>query len=79
MSKKENQGGTTGAFFRINSDTYKNFVRKAQDSKVLAVKGQSQKEVVTERLFDLYIENGDAIWEWITKSKYNAKKELKNV
>jgi len=81
MGKKETtekgKATITGAFFRVDKTIYDDFVRKAKDSDLDSKEGQSQKEVIAERLLELYIENGDDLWKWILK--YEPKKEGANV
>jgi hypothetical protein len=74
MEKTKKQGGTSGAFFRVDSETYNDFIRKTKDSNIKGVQGQSQKEIIAEKLLELYTKNGDALWEFL----FETKKEVKN-
>lgn len=59
----------TGFYSRMNKTVNDDYSRKCKDSKIKGVDGQSQKEVITEKLINLYLENGDACFDFLFKTK----------
>lgn len=69
MSKEldKAKASTTGIYSRSDKTIYDDFVRECKNSKIKGVNGQSQKEVIIEKLLMVYNQNGDNVFDFIFK------------